>query len=69
MEKYQKSVFEQIAEVTALNTNFEELQIEQTPTYLKDPVRVADFSTGVVSAFGASVAEAGQMTLLGPSCC
>ncbi len=61
MEKKQKSIFEQISNAAALDTTFEELQIDQTPTYLKDPVRVADFSTGVVGAFGASVAEAGQM--------
>ncbi len=61
MKKNQKSIFEQIAKVTALDMTFEDLQIEQTPTNLQDPVRVADFATGVVGAFGANVAEIGQL--------
>ncbi len=61
MEQNQKTIFEHIAKATALSTTFGDLQIDQTPTYLKDPVRVADFATGVVGAFGASVAETGQM--------
>jgi hypothetical protein len=61
MEENQKSIYEQIAQVTELNTTFEDLQIEQTPTNLQDPVRVADFATGVVGAFGANVAEIGQL--------
>ncbi|MEE9122798.1 MAG: CoA transferase [Syntrophobacteria bacterium] len=61
MEKNQKSIFKQVAKAAALNTTFEDLQIEQTPTYLQDPVRVADFVTGVVGAFGASVAELGEI--------
>jgi hypothetical protein len=57
MEKNQKLIFKQVAKAAALNTTFEDLQIEQTPTYLQDPVRVADFATGVVGAFGASASQ------------
>ncbi len=61
MKTNQKDIFEQIAQVTGLKTAYEELQIDQSPTYLQDPVRVADFVTGVVGTFGAIVAEIGQM--------
>ena len=60
MNRNQKTIFDNIARATGLATEAETIQVEQTPSYLKEPVQVADFAAGVVSALGASVAELGE---------
>jgi len=55
----QKTIYDNIAAAGSLSTPFEAISVEQSPTFLKEPVRVADFAVGVVSALGASVAELG----------
>ena len=60
MNENQQATYSDIAVAAALKTPFESIAIEQTPTYLQDPVRVADFAAGLFGAFGASVAEVGM---------
>lgn len=60
MNKNQERVYSSIAEAASLATPPEAIQVEQTPTYLKEPIQVADFMTGVVAATGASVVELAQ---------
>ncbi|MGA3318685.1 MAG: CoA transferase [Candidatus Korobacteraceae bacterium] len=59
MIENQQKTYNDIAAAAALETPFDQITVEQTPTYLQDPVRVADFAAGLFSAFGASVAEVG----------
>ena len=59
MNANQQKTYNDIAAAAALKTPFDQITVEQTPTYLQDPVRVADFAAGLFSAFGASVAEVG----------
>jgi crotonobetainyl-CoA:carnitine CoA-transferase CaiB-like acyl-CoA transferase len=59
MNENQQKIYNAIAAAAALKTPFDRITVEQTPTYLQDPVRVADFAAGLFSAFGASVAEIG----------
>jgi crotonobetainyl-CoA:carnitine CoA-transferase CaiB-like acyl-CoA transferase len=59
MNANQQKIYDVIADAAALTTPFDRITVEQTPTYLQDPVRVADFAAGLFSAFGASVAEVG----------
>lgn len=61
MNANQKKVYDNIACATALATASESIQVEQTPTFLKEPIKVADFAAGVVAALGASVAEFGEV--------
>jgi crotonobetainyl-CoA:carnitine CoA-transferase CaiB-like acyl-CoA transferase len=56
----QQKTYDDIAAAAALKTPFDQITVEQTPTYLQDPVRVADFAAGLFGAFGASVAEVGM---------
>jgi crotonobetainyl-CoA:carnitine CoA-transferase CaiB-like acyl-CoA transferase len=56
----QKSIYDAIAKACMLSTPAESISVEQTPTYLKEPMGTADFAVGVVSALGASVAELGE---------
>lgn len=56
----QKQVYDAIAEATGVKTAFHEMTVEQTPAYLKEPVRIADFAVGVIAAFGANVVETGM---------
>ena len=60
MNTEQKAVYDNIASAVSLSTPPERIEIEQTPTFLKEPIKVADFATGVVAGFGASTAELGQ---------
>lgn len=60
MNVEQKQVYENIAKAASLATQAEEITVDQTPTYLKEPIKVADFMTGVVAATGASAVELGQ---------
>ena len=60
MNANQQKTYTAIADAAALKTPFDRITVEQTPTYLQDPVRVADFAAGLFSAFGASVAEVGM---------
>jgi len=55
----QAKTYAAIASAAALKTPFEQITVEQTPTYLQDPTRTADFAAGLFGAFGASVAEVG----------
>jgi crotonobetainyl-CoA:carnitine CoA-transferase CaiB-like acyl-CoA transferase len=56
----QEKAYNAIGSAAALKTPFDRITVEQTPTFLQDPVRVADFATGLFCAFGASVAEVGM---------
>jgi crotonobetainyl-CoA:carnitine CoA-transferase CaiB-like acyl-CoA transferase len=56
----QKTVYDAIARAGMLSTPAGSISVEQSPTYLKEPMGTADFAVGVVSAFGASVAELGE---------
>ena len=60
MKENQQKIYNAIATPAALKTPFERITVAQTPTFLQDPVRVADFAAGLFSAFGASVAETGM---------
>ena len=60
MNSNQKNVYDDIAKAVSLATPAEKIEVEQTPTFLKEPIQVADFITAVVAATGASVAELGQ---------
>lgn len=60
MNKSQKKVYDDIAKATSLATPSSSIKVEQTPTYLKEPIQVADFMTAVVAATGASAVELGQ---------
>jgi len=60
MNPEQKKVYDSIARAVSLSTKAERITVEQTPTYLKEPIKVADFAAGVVAGFGASVAELGE---------
>lgn len=59
MKQNQKKIYDNIAAANGIATPFDAISVEQTPSYLKEPVRVADFAVGVVGALGASVAELG----------
>ena len=59
MKTEQKTIYDNIASAVSLSTPSEKIEVEQTPTYLQDPLPIADFAVGVVSALGASVAELG----------
>lgn len=60
MNTNQKKVYDNIAKATSLATPADRIEVEQTPTYLKEPVKVADFAAAVVAAFGANTVELGQ---------
>jgi crotonobetainyl-CoA:carnitine CoA-transferase CaiB-like acyl-CoA transferase len=55
-----KKVYDDIAQATSLATSADKIQVEQTPTFLKEPIKVADFAVGVVAALGAHAAEIGE---------
>jgi len=56
----QKKTYDAIASAAAVKTPFDRVTVEQTPTFLQDPLRTADFAASLFSAFGASVAETGM---------
>ena len=56
----QKKAYDAIASAAALKTPFDRITVEQTPTFLQDPLRTADLAAGLFGAFGASVAEVGM---------
>jgi crotonobetainyl-CoA:carnitine CoA-transferase CaiB-like acyl-CoA transferase len=60
MNSNQKKVYHDIATAASLATPAEKIEVEQTPTFLKEPISVADFAAGVVAALGASTVELGQ---------
>jgi crotonobetainyl-CoA:carnitine CoA-transferase CaiB-like acyl-CoA transferase len=60
MNANQKQVYDDIAEAASLATPADRIEVEQTPTYLKEPVKVADFAAAVVAAVGTSAAELGE---------
>jgi crotonobetainyl-CoA:carnitine CoA-transferase CaiB-like acyl-CoA transferase len=60
MNSNQKNVYDDIAKATSLATPAEKIEVEQTPTFLKEPIKVADFAAGVVAALGASAVEMGR---------
>ena len=60
MNKVQKKVYDDISDAVSLSTPSEKINIEQTPTFLKEPIKVADFAAGVVAAYGASIVELGE---------
>ena len=60
MNAHQKKVYDDIAHATALATPADAVHVEQTPTFLKEPMKIADFAVGMVGALGTSVAEPGQ---------
>jgi crotonobetainyl-CoA:carnitine CoA-transferase CaiB-like acyl-CoA transferase len=60
MNTNQNKIYADIAMAASLVTPADTIQVAQTPTFLKEPIKVADFAAGLVSAFGASVAELGQ---------
>ena len=60
MNSNQKNVYDVIAEAVSLATPAEKIEVDQTPTFLKEPISVADFAAGVAAALGASAAELGQ---------
>lgn len=56
----QKKTYDAIASAAAVKTPFDRVTVEQTPTFLQDPLRTADFAAGLFAAFGTSVAEVGM---------
>ena len=60
MKQAQKKTYDDIASAVSLSTPFEKIAVEDTPTFLKEPIAVADFAVGVVGAAGASAAELGE---------
>jgi crotonobetainyl-CoA:carnitine CoA-transferase CaiB-like acyl-CoA transferase len=60
MNTDQRQVYNGIAKAASLATPADRVSVEQTPTFLKEPMKIADFATGVVAALGTSVAELGQ---------
>ena len=60
MNEHQKQVYDEIARAASLTTPADAVHVEQTPTFLKEPMKIADFAVGVVGALGTSVAELGQ---------
>ena len=60
INKYQQQVYDSIAKAASLATPADRIQVEQTPTYLREPMKIADFAAGLLGAFGASVAELGE---------
>lgn len=60
MNNNQNRIYSDIAKAASLVTPADAIQVEQTPTFLKEPIKVADFAVGVVGALGASVAELGR---------
>ena len=60
MNNNQNKIYADIAKAASLATPADAIQVEQTPTFLKEPMKVADFAAGVVGALGACVAELGQ---------
>lgn len=60
MNSNQKKVYETIAKAASLSTPHTKIKVEDGPTYLKEPVQVADFAAGLIGAFGASAAELGE---------
>ncbi len=60
MNNNQNKIYADIAKAASLVTPADTIQVEQTPTFLKESINVADFAVGVVGAACASVAEFGQ---------
>jgi hypothetical protein len=56
----EKNVYENIAKAAFLTNAADRIQVGQTPTFLEEPIQVADFATAVVAATGASIAELGE---------
>jgi ubiquinone/menaquinone biosynthesis C-methylase UbiE len=57
MNSYQKQVYDNIAKATSITTAASSIQVEQTPTFLKEPMKIADFAVGTIAALGAVTAE------------
>jgi crotonobetainyl-CoA:carnitine CoA-transferase CaiB-like acyl-CoA transferase len=57
MKDAQKKTYDDIASAVSLSTPFAKIAVEDTPTFLKEPISVADFAVGVVGAVGTSAAE------------
>jgi crotonobetainyl-CoA:carnitine CoA-transferase CaiB-like acyl-CoA transferase len=60
MNKNQQHVYDTIAKAASLSTPSSGVSIEQAPTFLKEPVQIADFGAGMIAAYGASAAELGE---------
>jgi len=60
MNNEQQKVYDDIAHAASLQTPADKIEVEQTPTFLKEPIKVADFAAGVVAALGVSAAELGE---------
>ena len=60
MNKNQQHVYDTIAKAASLSTPSSSVTIEQAPTFLKEPVQIADFGAGMIGAYGASAAELGE---------
>jgi crotonobetainyl-CoA:carnitine CoA-transferase CaiB-like acyl-CoA transferase len=60
MKEAQKNVYANVAAAVSLSTPAGAIQVEQTPTFLKEPIAVADFAVGIVAGMGAATAELGQ---------
>ena len=60
MNAHQRQIYGSIAAATGIATPSEDVRVEQSPTFLKEPMQIADFAAGVVAALGTSVAELGQ---------
>lgn len=60
MNAHQRQIYGSIAAATGIATPPEDVRVEQSPTFLKEPMQIADFAAGVVTALGTSVAELGQ---------
>lgn len=66
MNNNQKQIYDNIASAAGLFTTADSVSVNQTPTYLKEPIQVADFAAGVVSALGVAAAELGESRGLPP---
>ncbi|MFA0438921.1 hypothetical protein BCU70_09465 [Vibrio sp. 10N.286.49.C2] len=61
MNTNQHKVYQHIADTLNLSTPASDINIVQTPTYLKEDLATADYITGVIAAFGASLEEIGEL--------
>jgi crotonobetainyl-CoA:carnitine CoA-transferase CaiB-like acyl-CoA transferase len=60
MNAHQRRTYDAIAQAAGIAMPAENVQVEQSPTFLKEPMKIADFAAGVLAALGTSVAELGQ---------
>jgi crotonobetainyl-CoA:carnitine CoA-transferase CaiB-like acyl-CoA transferase len=61
MNNNQKKIYDSVTSAIGVEADASKITVKQTPSYLKEPISVADFITGVVAALGAAVDKLGQL--------